>query len=162
MPNLKISQLPAAGALTGAELLEAVQGGVNVQTTSQDIADLGGGGGGTTIPYGETSGTNTYTATTTPTTSSYTTAGALWHIKIKSSSSSASTLNIDGVGAKKIMMRPTTQASTGDLIDEQSYILAYDAALDSGNGAFLVTGSDPQIPSAGLIGNLLYLYNNFV
>ena len=41
----KISGLPAAGALTGAELIETVQGGVNVQTTTQDIADLGGGGG---------------------------------------------------------------------------------------------------------------------
>jgi hypothetical protein len=41
----KISQLPSAGALTGSELIEAVQGGINVQTTTQDIADLGGGGG---------------------------------------------------------------------------------------------------------------------
>ena len=45
MPNKKISELPAAGALTGAELIETVQGGVNVQTTTQDIANLGGGGG---------------------------------------------------------------------------------------------------------------------
>lgn len=41
----KISQLPAAGALDGSELVEAVQAGINVQTTTQDIADLGGGGG---------------------------------------------------------------------------------------------------------------------
>lgn len=46
MPNRKISELTAAGALTGAELVEAVQGGQNVKTTTQDIADLGGGGGG--------------------------------------------------------------------------------------------------------------------
>jgi hypothetical protein len=45
MANKKISELTAAGALTGAELIEAVQGGVNVKTTAQDIADLGGGGG---------------------------------------------------------------------------------------------------------------------
>ena len=45
MPNKKISELSAAGALTGTELIETVQGGVNVQTTTQDIADLGGGGG---------------------------------------------------------------------------------------------------------------------
>jgi len=49
MANLKISELPAAGALTGAELIESVQGGINVQTTTQDIADLGGGGGGHVI-----------------------------------------------------------------------------------------------------------------
>jgi len=46
MASKKISELPASGALTGVELVEAVQGGVNVQTTTQDIADLGGGGGG--------------------------------------------------------------------------------------------------------------------
>lgn len=46
MADKKISELTAAGALTGAEILELVQGGVNKQTTTQDIADLGGGGGG--------------------------------------------------------------------------------------------------------------------
>lgn len=44
MPNKKISELPASGALTGAELVELVQGGINKQTTTQDIADLGSGG----------------------------------------------------------------------------------------------------------------------
>jgi hypothetical protein len=46
MPNKRISELSAAGALSGTELVEIVQGGANVQTTTQDIADLGGGGGG--------------------------------------------------------------------------------------------------------------------
>lgn len=46
MPDLKISELPAATAPTGVELIEIVQGGVNKQTTTQDIANLGGGGGG--------------------------------------------------------------------------------------------------------------------
>ncbi len=45
MANKKISELTAAGALTGTELVETVQGGINVKTTTQDIADLGGGGG---------------------------------------------------------------------------------------------------------------------
>lgn len=44
MANKKISELTVAGALTGTELVELVQGGVNKQTTAQDIADLGGGG----------------------------------------------------------------------------------------------------------------------
>jgi hypothetical protein len=48
MANKKISQLTAAAALTGTELLPIVQDGVTVQTTAQDIADLGGGGG---LPY---------------------------------------------------------------------------------------------------------------
>lgn len=40
MASKKITQLPAAGALTGAEPVELVKGGVNVQSTAQDIADL--------------------------------------------------------------------------------------------------------------------------
>jgi hypothetical protein len=43
MANKKISQLTAAATLTGTELLPIVQDGVTVQTTAQDIADLGGG-----------------------------------------------------------------------------------------------------------------------
>lgn len=42
----KISELPAASALTGTEQVELNQGGTSVRTTSQDIANLGGGGGG--------------------------------------------------------------------------------------------------------------------
>lgn len=37
----KISELTAAGALTGTEDVEVIQGGANVKTTAQDIADIG-------------------------------------------------------------------------------------------------------------------------
>lgn len=40
----RIQDLSAAGALTGAELIELEQAGASVQCTTQDIADLGGGG----------------------------------------------------------------------------------------------------------------------
>lgn len=49
MADLKISELTAAATLTGAELVEAVQGGQNVKTTTQAIADLGSGGGGDVV-----------------------------------------------------------------------------------------------------------------
>lgn len=45
MADLKISQLGNAGALTGTEEVEVVQGGTNVKTTPAAIAALGGGGG---------------------------------------------------------------------------------------------------------------------
>lgn len=41
MAGKKISELPAAGALSGNELVEVVKGGVNSQTTAKGIADLG-------------------------------------------------------------------------------------------------------------------------
>lgn len=43
MANKRISELPSSDALTGVELVELVQGGINKQTTTQDIADLAGG-----------------------------------------------------------------------------------------------------------------------
>jgi hypothetical protein len=45
MANKKISQLTVAATLTGTESLPIVQGGITVQTTAQDVADLGG------LPY---------------------------------------------------------------------------------------------------------------
>lgn len=45
MANKKISELTAAGALTGTELVELVQSGSNVRSTTQAIANLGGGAG---------------------------------------------------------------------------------------------------------------------
>lgn len=54
MANEKISGLPTAGALTGTELVETVQGGVNVKTTAQDIADLASGGGAVDSVNGQT------------------------------------------------------------------------------------------------------------
>jgi hypothetical protein len=41
--EVKISELPAASALTGAELVPIVQGGATKRTTTQDIANLAGG-----------------------------------------------------------------------------------------------------------------------
>lgn len=42
----KISAMSAAGALAGTEPVPIIQGGVNKITTTQDIANLGGGGSG--------------------------------------------------------------------------------------------------------------------
>jgi hypothetical protein len=43
--SAKISALPAAGALNGTEITVLVKGGVDVQSTSQDVANLAAGGG---------------------------------------------------------------------------------------------------------------------
>lgn len=53
--GIPISGLPAGAALDGSELVPVVQGGVTVQTTTQEIADLGGGGAVLTI-YGNAVG----------------------------------------------------------------------------------------------------------
>lgn len=45
MAEVKISDLTAGTTLDGTELVPIVQGGTTVKMTTQDIADLGGGGG---------------------------------------------------------------------------------------------------------------------
>lgn len=54
MANKKISELNVAGALTGLELVEVVQGGQNVKSTTQDIADLASPSGAVSSVNGQT------------------------------------------------------------------------------------------------------------
>ena len=49
MANLKISQMTSSSALDGTEIVPGLQGGNNVSITTQDIADLAGGGGGSLL-----------------------------------------------------------------------------------------------------------------
>lgn len=49
MANKKISALSAAASLAGTELVEVVQGGSNVQTTAQAIADLAASSSGASL-----------------------------------------------------------------------------------------------------------------
>ena len=51
MTDKKISQLDAAATLTGAEMVEVVQNGVNVRTTAQAVANLAGAVTTTTYKY---------------------------------------------------------------------------------------------------------------
>jgi hypothetical protein len=53
-----IEQLAAAATLDGTELVELQQGDLSVKCTTQDIADLGGGGGGETTVTGTITGTD--------------------------------------------------------------------------------------------------------
>lgn len=87
-----------------------------------------------------TSGTNTYTGTSIPAITAYST-GQKFEVKFSVASTGASTLNLNTLGAKKIFTNPTTQAGNGDLVLNQIYRLVYDAALDSAAGGFLIVGS---------------------
>lgn len=133
----RISELPAASALTGTESVEVVQGGANKKTTTQDIADLGGGG--TAIPYGITTGTTTLTATMTPAVTAYTD-GDLYTIRMGATTTGSSTLNLNAVGAKKIYDTPERQISNNDLIQNRNYLVQYSSVVDSGTGGFIVVG----------------------
>lgn len=58
----RVSQLSAASALDGTEIVPLVQGGVTVQATAQDIAALGGAGGGAVDTVNGQTGTVVLTA----------------------------------------------------------------------------------------------------
>lgn len=92
------------------------------------------------FPRADTSGTDTYTATLVPHINAYAN-GMKVHVKVKTASTGASTINFNSVGTRKIYINPTTQAGNGDLVDEQEYIMSYDSALDGGNGGFLIIGA---------------------
>lgn len=89
--------------------------------------------------YVSLSGTNTYTGTASPAISAYA-SGNKWLVKIPNTSSASSTLNFNSVGAKKIFKKPTVQAGSGDLLANYFYWVAYDSALDSGTGGYIIVG----------------------
>ena len=63
MAKVKISDLDVAATLDGTELVELEQGGTSVKCTTQDIADLGGGGYLKYVALLSQSGTSAPTAT---------------------------------------------------------------------------------------------------
>jgi hypothetical protein len=112
-----------------------------LDTAAGGFLMIGSGGGsssGTSIPYGTTSGTNTYTITATPTVTAY--ADGLFLIKIGTSSTNASTLNFDSIGALKVYERPNKQITAGDFETGMHYLVQHDSALDGGTGGFIVVG----------------------
>lgn len=85
------------------------------------------------------SGTNTYTGSLPLVILSYTNYMKVY-VKIQNTSTGASTLNLSAVGAKKIFITPSVQASAGDLIANQWYLFSYDAALDAAAGGWVAIG----------------------
>lgn len=81
--------------------------------------------------------TTAYTGTPSPTIAAYAT-GQKFQVKAHATSTGVSTLNLNGIGAKKWFMDPTTQATTGDIVINKIYLVAYDAALDGAAGGFLM------------------------
>ncbi len=114
------------------------------------------------------SGTNTIlltTAANTPTVSAYTTYTPVFSFIAAASATSTVTVNINGIGTKNLYNNGGTQATTGNILVGATYWVAYDAALNSGNGGFVlvnpavvlgtitiqrfITGSGTYTPTVG-------------
>lgn len=113
----KISELTAASDPTGAEKFEVTQSSTSKAMTAQQIAKA-------TLAV-TASGTDTYTAGTTPALTAYTT-NDRFYVKFTNANTGAATLNIDGLGAKALKKQGTTALSSGDIAAGQIVELVYD------------------------------------
>lgn len=155
----------AAGPITGAEKFAFSQGGASrgadldtlrAHIIADVVDSVTGDGVDNTDPqnpvitinpytypfpqFTTATSTTAYTGTTAPAITAYAT-GQKFQVKIHATSTGASTLNLNALGAKKVFTNPTTQATTDNLLIDQIYIFTYDAALDTAAGGFLMIGS---------------------
>lgn len=117
---------------------------------------------------GSTSGTNTYTATLTPTPAAYTTSMRVL-VKIGTTCTGSSTLNLNGLGAvtlKKVSAGALANVASGDLVAGVMYWLIYDGTyfqIIGGVATGLVTvaqgdldtssGTFSETPSVSMFGS---------
>lgn len=73
-------------------------------------------------------------------------AGLQVAFKASAANTGAATLNLDGLGIKKIRRRGDTALSAGDIAANGRYSLQYDAAYDAAAGAWVLM--DQEIPSS--------------
>jgi hypothetical protein len=77
------------------------------------------------IPYGSTSGTDTYTVTASPALTEYI-AGATVRFKVGNQNTGASTLNVNGLGAKSLVKGVSTALAAANLLAGGVYTAVYD------------------------------------
>jgi hypothetical protein len=79
------------------------------------------------IPYGSTSGTDTYTVTASPALTEYI-AGATVRFKVGNQNTGASTLNVNGLGAKSLVKGVSTALAAANLLAGGVYTAVYDGS----------------------------------
>lgn len=77
------------------------------------------------IPFGTTSGTDTYTCSVTPIATSYI-AGSAYVIKFTNANTGAATLNLNSQGAKAIKKNASQDLVAGDILAGQELLCVYD------------------------------------
>lgn len=110
-------------------------------------------------PLATASGTDTYTATVTPSFGSYTT-GQRFNIKFTNANTGAATININSKGAKSIVKSGSTALSSGDISAGQLLFIQYDGTnmqiVGGGSGSGisgLGSGFLPYATGTSSIGN---------
>lgn len=170
MANEKISGMPTASGLTGAELVEVVQGGDNKKTTTQDIANLGGSGSGTVTNASVVSANgfagSVATATTTPAITLSTTITGLLKGNGTAMSAAVSGTDIKTIAGTSLLGSGNVALQGQTIGDIYSENFATGGTLASytnvGSGTATATGTDLDISggTAGVTTN--YLHRNLI
>lgn len=111
---------------------------------------------GAAITHGGSSNAYTLTLPTGHTITAYAT-GMRFLWKPNGNSSGSVTLNVDGVGAKKVYLPSGSQAGSGHITSGTLIDVVYDATLDSAAGGFQIVGSSSAIASQPLDATLTAL-----
>lgn len=82
---------------------------------------------------------NAYTLTSGESLTAYAT-GMRFLWKPNAAPTGAATMNVDGIGAKKIFLPDGTQVNSGELDANSFYDIVYDASLDTASGGFQILG----------------------
>lgn len=140
MGNNRITGMAAGTAATDAANL------TQVQTTAAKLLSV--------------SGTDTITASGTPTVAAYT-SGAMYYFTPAANNTSAVTINIDSLGAKNITKEGSTALAAGDLVSGKVAVIVYDgtrfqlvnvtASSSTGN----ITFSTNTISTSNTNGNII-------
>lgn len=111
---------------------------------------------GAAITHGGSSNAYTLTLSTGHTITAYAT-GMRFLWKPNGTSSGSVTLNVDGVGAKKVYLPSGTQAGSGHITSGTLLDVVYDATLDSAAGGFQIVGSSSSLTAQPLDATLTAL-----
>lgn len=107
------------------------------------------------------SGTDTITASGSPTVAAYTT-GASYYFSPANTNTGAATINIDSLGAKSITKNGTTALVAGDLTSGRIAVVVYDGTqfqLVSATTTGILSGGNTAIGTSALSGLSTGLYN---
>lgn len=129
-------------------ILGDINNNVNVYTQAEVDAALQDAGAFS----GTAAGTDTYTISFTPAVTSYA-SGQRFFVNFTNANTGASTINVNGLGAKAITKNGTTALEAGDIVAGQIHLLSYDGTQFQIVGG--TAGVEEWFPTAITLGDLV-------
>ena len=144
--DITVLQLDVASLQTGKQdnitlTTTGTSGAATLVGSTLNIPQYSGGGGG--IPFATASGTDTYTATVSPSVTSYAD-GDAYLIRFTNGNTDTSTLNINTIGAKTLYRNNDGIVIGGDIWAGAEMLCVYNSLLNGGLGGFQCIGTSPN------------------